>query len=77
MNPRDFLKTSAVAGGSLVLANDLAPVAAAVAPNNPAPEAVMPSTRRRSPEANPLDPTSHCRSALERASATPLQLKRV
>jgi len=53
MNRRDFLKTSAVAGGSLMLANNPSPTAAAAAPKEQAPKAIAASTRPRLPDLSP------------------------
>jgi hypothetical protein len=53
MNRRDFLKTSAVAGGSLVLADNTSAVAASAARKDSAPKPMMASTRPGLPDLSP------------------------
>ena len=53
MNRREFLKTSAVAGGSLVLANDPSAATAAAARKDSAPKAALASNRPRLPDLSP------------------------
>jgi hypothetical protein len=53
MNRREFLKTSAVASGSFVLADNPSTAAAAAARKDTAPQAVMATTRPRLPDLSP------------------------
>lgn len=53
MNRREFLKTSTIAGGSLVLADNRSVAAAAAAGKDSAPKVVTASTRPRLPSLSP------------------------